>query len=400
MSWVLLDAGEFAKFADLSSSRWKAIVDGVLFHTSIGPAVVTSVLTSPTSKRSSLKVLFLPTAISDWRFATETTILDYAFTVGDVTEILVPAAAIENSELGFPQGLALSPTELSPSQNSRSRALRSTADSFAEMRREIERERDVRLEKWRLAETRRRERELNEREAAQKRAEEQRTRRIAGIREICERRRIARLMHFTRLRSLAPILERGLLPRSELSRLAHAREIGPVQLNDDLRLDRQPDALCLTISFPNYLLFNSFRIRKNEPWVVLTLAPSLLWELDCAFCITNAADSSVTCVPLDVRRQPPALEAMFAELPDGPRTAYGLPDSYSTNPQAEVLVLSPIPPSYITGVCFESTGTLEEWTSSNGKPADKPFSYESPLFSYRQDWKRWKKIDEDRETCR
>ncbi len=157
------------------------------------------------------------------------------------------------------------------------------------------------------------------------------------IRRICEQRGIKYLVHFTRMDNLASILKHGLLGRERLEKMRI-----PYVYNDEQRIDRCSDAICLSISFPNYKMFYVYRKKlESAKWVVLVLKRDILWELDCAFCQENAASNNVRFIPLEERKKGSALEDLFTEydkIHDVQRSSLGIPPEYTTNPQAEVLV--------------------------------------------------------------
>ena len=80
-------------------------------------------------------------------------------------------------------------------------------------------------------------------------------------------RKIDVLCHFTRLENLIGILGNGLLPRRTLSE----RYI-PFYAVDPYRRDDCPEAVCLSISFPNYMLFYSKRVSyfKEQQYLILS----------------------------------------------------------------------------------------------------------------------------------
>jgi len=80
------------------------------------------------------------------------------------------------------------------------------------------------------------------------------TRRRDAIRAYCAARRIDTLIHFTRLENLAGILADGILPRS-----APGGQARRVIFNDGVRIDGHKDAVCLSVSFPNYKMFYKYR---------------------------------------------------------------------------------------------------------------------------------------------
>ena len=115
------------------------------------------------------------------------------------------------------------------------------------------------------------------------------------LRQICDERGITTLLHFTRIENLSSILQKGLLGRSLLEESGQ-----DFVWNDEQRLDAHKEAVCLSISFPNYRMFYSIREKKKETneandsqWVILLLDTNILWELDCTFFQENAA-SNVT----------------------------------------------------------------------------------------------------------
>jgi hypothetical protein len=122
-------------------------------------------------------------------------------------------------------------------------------------------------------------------------------------------RQITYLLHFTRLENLDSILTHGLFTRSQCA----TRAINPI-FNDAHRLD-YTDAICLSLSFPNYKLF--YRLRKENPntrWAVVAIRPNILWEKDCAFCKENAAKSTVTDIPIAQRRGVSALRTLYEDF--------------------------------------------------------------------------------------
>jgi hypothetical protein len=174
------------------------------------------------------------------------------------------------------------------------------------------------------------------------------------IQEYVAERGIKCLTHFTRTSNLDSILQRGLVPRDTLVLEGYN------DFNDQYRIDRT-DAVCVSIAFPNYKMFFSLRQTHKEcDWVVLAIHPAALWTLPCAFCVTNAASASVTAIPLEQRRDLGALQAMYADWGDKTRIILGLKNPYTTNPQAEVLMLKGVPRQYIFGVIVMHTAKQRE----------------------------------------
>jgi hypothetical protein len=202
------------------------------------------------------------------------------------------------------------------------------------------------------------------------------------IQEFAAEREIKFLLHFTRASNLASILDRGLVPRDTL--ILEGQE---AIFNDQFRYDGT-HAVCLSIHFPNYKMF--WGLRKDHPqhqWVVLAIHPAILWEHDCAFCITNAASATVTAVPLDARRGLAAFQRMFGDYGSIQRQALGIPLHYPTNPQAEVLALSGVPRKYIMGVAVLNTA-MQQQVQADHPGVDVRVLWQ--YFRYRQDFATWK----------
>lgn len=180
--------------------------------------------------------------------------------------------------------------------------------------------------------------------------------RKSEIRSIVEKKEISHLVHFTDLRNLPGIMSSGLVPRSDLEAGGQG-----FYYNDKMRLDGVKGSISTSVVFPNYRMF--FRYRKTaefRQWVVLIIDKSVLWENDCFFCKHNAADRRIINADKDYLSSPDALKGMYEnEVGDFNRDS-GLLRSYDpTDPQAEVLVLSKIPPGKIHSVVFDSLSSKE-----------------------------------------
>ena len=208
--------------------------------------------------------------------------------------------------------------------------------------------------------------------------------RVRSIKEIAERRGIETLCHFTRVENLSSILRLGLWGRSQLE----LNGLPFLRIDQD-RYDGHREAVCLTVSFPNYRLFykkreefwNGSSVEHNQ-WVVLLLEASLLWELNCAFCAYNAADSRVAGIPIQDRMKAEALESMFGDFPTLDRNR-DLPSNYTTSPQAEVLAFETVPVSYLREVHFSDLQGWERWSTSEYTASDANFFYDSVYFGKR-----------------
>ena len=224
------------------------------------------------------------------------------------------------------------------------------------------------------------------------------------IKQICEERGIITLCHFTRIEHLQDILQEGLLSRS----LLETRKPQP-KFNDQQRLDERRDAICLSISFPNFQLFNKFsRPTENSPpdysqWTVLLLKTKVLWELDCAFCQENAAAKTVRSILLKERKKPDALKGMFADVYCDTREdiyqrqSLRIPNYYPTHPQAEVLVSNRIQTQYIKEIHFYDKTSLEQWRYSNSGTYTPKLVVNQQYFQYRRARSVWEddNLDDD-----
>jgi hypothetical protein len=210
------------------------------------------------------------------------------------------------------------------------------------------------------------------------------------IRDYCIERGIRKLFHFTRIENLSSILHLGLLGRKILREVSDIEPSYHSTYNDEYRLDGHPEAVCLSIGFPNYKMFYKLSHKNQSEWVVLVLEPYILWEFDCAFYTENAASNVAKHIPLSERKSFSAFKKLYMDYNGCKRQDLGIPHSYPTHPQAEVLVLEPISPKYIKEVDFKDKQVMQEWLSENkGKFAQK-FIFDTLYFTPRDDWAAWK----------
>jgi len=248
----------------------------------------------------------------------------------------------------------------------------------------------IRLEKLREEGENRRRLEFERRAKLQAEQELQRIKekqcRAKSIQSFSVEREIKKLIHFTRLNNLKSILSHGLLGRSSLERMSSTDR--PI-FNDAHRFDGYPEAICLSISFPNYRMFYKLNSTNQKEWVLLTLESYILWEFDCAFFEENAASNSAKQIALPRRKEYSSLVQMFMDYPPNKRQDLGIPNNYTTNPQAEVLVLEPIAPKYISEIHFCDRAVMEGWLDENGRNYSQRFIVNREYFSPRVDWTEW-----------
>ena len=211
------------------------------------------------------------------------------------------------------------------------------------------------------------------------------------MKEFVTSRGVEHVVHFTRAANLPTILEHGLRGRKSLE----AAGIDAV-VNDQYRFDYLPDAICCSISFPNYRMF--YRLRQENPdtdWAVLRIKPQVLWEKPCVFCIENAATQSVAQTPVEQRMGLAALQALFCDI-DGAvsRADLRIPDCYPTHPQAEVLIFGEIEPDLIEDVLVDQKQRIRNHDKVaeivRNCTGDKKFYYYKQYFDARMDYAYWR----------
>ena len=112
------------------------------------------------------------------------------------------------------------------------------------------------------------------------------------MKNIVTQREIKFIWHFTRYENLDSILTNGLLSRKEL-----LQSNTPFIYNDEHRLDRCENSVSCSIEFPNYKMFYPCRQNNSsQKWILIGVQSTILWDLDCAFCMENAASNSVTSI--------------------------------------------------------------------------------------------------------
>lgn len=201
------------------------------------------------------------------------------------------------------------------------------------------------------------------------------------IKDFIKKRRIVALAHFTQLENLDSILRNGLLSKEALAQ----KQIS-YNYNDELRLEGKNDAICLSISFPNYKMFYKYRCSKKGEWCVLELDPSILYEKECLFCISNAASSGELRRSDAEKMNISGLKKLFYD-PTFHRDSVNLHTRYTTNPQAEVLVLDSIEPKYINGIHFDRNHSkYKEFTLNYPK---FKFCISPRAFGPRCDYESW-----------
>jgi hypothetical protein len=168
----------------------------------------------------------------------------------------------------------------------------------------------------------------------------------------CARRGVARLCHFTQVRTLFKIAQgkAGILSSKELAE--NSADI--YKPTDSVRYDGLKDHVCCSVQFPNAYYLEKARAKDPvfRDWVVLFINPRYLWQLGTKFSPVNAAKGRGAFIA----EGKSAFLGLFAPRPKGSdfsRSPIHRDDS-PTDLQAEVLVPDRIDITDITGVCFES----------------------------------------------
>lgn len=186
-------------------------------------------------------------------------------------------------------------------------------------------------------------------------------------------RHINNLVHFTRLENLRSILKYGLIPVSNQG-LFNIKSVR----NDMERFDDRLDATSCSITFPNDMIFMKFRDKyPNEKWVVVVLDATVILskENTCEFCVTNAANK-IMRAQSGVGSQ--HFQNMFKneitiKKLDGSsitRVREHIPENFTTDVQAELLIRGNIEKKYIQKVAFDTLVTRNEWCNNNKDVAE------------------------------
>ena len=225
-------------------------------------------------------------------------------------------------------------------------------------------------------------------------SEEEHTLYVNRIREELINRKIEYLVHFTRFSNLKSILTHGLVS-------VHYCERWGIEYNaNDLdRKDNCRDAVSLSVSFPNYMLFYKFREKfKNEKWAVILLSTDILLKEPCDYFGSNAASSfyredisdgfwGYSYTFKDTYKH---FKSVFKSNINGiTRSDLNIPDFYTTNPQAEILVYGLIPTNYFKAIVFDDINLCNLYNKEYHELI--PGIYKPKLFSYREDYKFWQK---------
>ena len=137
-------------------------------------------------------------------------------------------------------------------------------------------------------------------------------------------------------------------------------------------------------------MFYKLTQGKYGDWVVILLDASVLWNLACAFNYENAASRTMQALSLTLRKEYGQLVRMFSDCSQNTRDKLHIPDYYTTDPQAEVLVFERIPTCCIQEIHFFDPQKLVTWRGSNPDLWRDTFRYEPKFSRSRSDYEAWK----------
>jgi hypothetical protein len=201
-------------------------------------------------------------------------------------------------------------------------------------------------------------------------------------------RGIEHLIHFTPTINLLSIFEQGkILSRALLEEnniddfLLDFIEFTDLNRFDDSRY------INLSISSPNYFLFNKFRQRTEDKhyinWCVLKINPNYIYQKDSLFAVTNAA-SSIAKHTYGISGDIQKFRMLFE---NGITSKVGnlqrgnLKSKYPTDVQAEVLVKNEILLSDIVQVCFKDEADLARGKAALSDYNTSNFVVDATLFT-------------------
>lgn len=169
-----------------------------------------------------------------------------------------------------------------------------------------------------------------------------------NLEKAVKNRHIEYLFHFTQEENIDSIISYGLLPRRAIDSAGIAS-----LYNDFERSDGRVDTSSLSIGFPNSRMFYKYRKlgeRQNKRWGIFVFKSSVLYEKQCLFCFTNAANHQIRQLQDGNLQGKDAFEKMFGD--EVLRENANLPVSFPLDEQAEVLVKGVVDPCYIHSIVF------------------------------------------------
>tara|TARA_Y100000294_G_scaffold173037_1_gene188596 strand:+ start:58 stop:1170 length:1113 start_codon:yes stop_codon:yes gene_type:complete len=210
------------------------------------------------------------------------------------------------------------------------------------------------------------------------REQDVRGKRAEDIRARVNARNIPYLVHFTPIDNVESILKNGLLSRNALGDREYIS-------TDKNRSDGWLDWISASVTFPNYRMFFKKRelLKHVNAWAIMQIKRDVLWELDCKFILTNAASFGIRKVCDDKWSSVEAFEDMF----NSAEQRINIPDCFTTDPQAEVMVRDNVPRRYIDMVTVKWQDDANQLSEFD----DVRVEINPRLFKWRSDFRYWRK---------
>lgn len=203
--------------------------------------------------------------------------------------------------------------------------------------------------------------------------------------QICKERKIDSLLHFTNINNLESILTRGIIPVC----LHETLKINS-EKNDIVRRDNHLECTSFSIGFPNYKFFYSIRNNnKDKRFALIKIKSSILWEKYREFCIHNAADNRIISRDSLELSKASEFKSMFEDIGSVKRSLLNIPDNYTTDPQAEVLVDGYIEVDYIEEIIFNNYDDLNKFKNCNYINNEIKLKVDNEYFLPRIDYIYW-----------
>ncbi len=209
-------------------------------------------------------------------------------------------------------------------------------------------------------------------------AEEQRKIRAEKICARVHARQIPYLVHFTPISNVESILKNGLRSRNALNGHDYI-------FTDEYRSDGWLDWISFSVSFPNYKMFYAKKNSLNDidGWAIVLIKKEVLWEVDCKFILTNAASFGIRMFRDERWSSVDAFEDMFSYA----EHRIGIPEFYTTDPQAEVMIRDEVHSHYIDMIVVERQADAQRLGNLDIRVGTIP-----ELFKWRNDFEHWRKF--------
>lgn len=193
-------------------------------------------------------------------------------------------------------------------------------------------------------------------------------------------RGIDQLVHFTNIKNIDSIMSKGLLNAKDL-----VEQGIQYSFNDKYNIDGR-NGLSLSVQFPNYKMLYSKRVNDpHNDLIIILLDPELINEKKCLYFYDNAASGKFSNMNSSDLMTDEAWEEMFSDEVDGIlRSKLDIPNSFTTNPQAEVICLEPIEPKYIKKIIINSVDQFDRVSNYSDKVL-----LDGVYFKYRKNYTFW-----------